>query len=193
MERVRDLEPAIHVPGHGAPIVGAARVRKDLQKAIDAVRFIHDRTVEGMNRGTDLWTLMRDVRLPPDLELQPGRCPARWLVRSVWEDYAGWARMESTTELYAVPPSAVWLELAALAGGANVLVERAERHLEEDEPLHAIHLTDMVLAVDPGNRAAMVARLRAHEALLDAATDSFDELGYLETEVSRAQAALGGE
>jgi alkyl sulfatase BDS1-like metallo-beta-lactamase superfamily hydrolase len=193
MERVRDLEPEIHVPGHGDPIVGAARVRDELQKVIDAVRFIHDRTVEGMNAGTDLWTLMREVTLPPELELQPGRCPASWLVRSVWEDYAGWSRMESTTELYDVPPSAVWSELVELAGGADVISDRAEQHLAAGEPLQAIHLTDMVLSDAPGHHGAQAVRLRAHEALLESASDSFDLLGYLETEVWRARAAVDGE
>jgi alkyl sulfatase BDS1-like metallo-beta-lactamase superfamily hydrolase len=190
MERVRDLDAEFHVVGHGPPIVGATRVREELQQAIDAVRFIHDRTVDGMNAGTDLWTLMREIQLPAELELRPGRCPTHWLVRAVWEDYAGWARMESTTELYDVPANAVWSELVELAGGSDVLAARAERRLEQGAPLHAIHLTDIALAVDPSNRVARVVSLRAHEALLENASDSFDELGYLETEVSRARNAL---
>lgn len=190
MERVRDLDAEIHVPGHGPVITGAARVREELQKVIDAVRYIHDRTVEGMNAGRDMWSLVRDVQLPPEMELQPGRCPAHWLVRSVWEDYMGWARMESTTELYGVPPQAVWGELVELAGGPAVLVERAERHLAQGEPLQAVHFTDMVLGVDRANRAALAVHLRAHEALLEAASDSFDELGYLESEVERTRARL---
>jgi alkyl sulfatase BDS1-like metallo-beta-lactamase superfamily hydrolase len=178
------------VPGHGPVIVGAARVRRELQKVIDAVRFIHDRTVEGMNAGVDLWTLMREVQLPASLELQPGRCPTHWLVRSVWEDYLGWARMESTTELYGVPAPSVWPELVELAGGPDVLVARAEQHLAQGEPLPAIHLIDMVLGIDRGHRAALLVHLAAHEALLDACSDSFDELGYLESEIARTQARL---
>jgi glyoxylase-like metal-dependent hydrolase (beta-lactamase superfamily II) len=190
MERVRDLDAEIHVPGHGPVITGAARVRQELQKVIDAVRHLHDRTVEGMNAGVDLWTLMRDVTLPAELELQPGRCPTHWIVRSVWEDYLGWARMESTTELYAVPPQSVWAELVELAGGPGVLTERAERHLDAGEPLQAIHFTDMVLSVDARHRDALLVHLRAHEALLAAASDSFDELGYLESEITRTQSRL---
>ena len=190
MERIRDLDAEFHVPGHGPVITGAARVRQELQRVIDAVRYIHDRTVDGMNAGVDLWTLIREVRLPADLELRPGRCPTHWLVRSVWEDYLGWARMESTTELYGVPPQALWTELVELAGGPDVLIERAERHAAHGEPLHAVHFTDMVLSVDPNNRSALRIKVAAHEALLQAATDSFDELGYLESEISRAQAQL---
>jgi glyoxylase-like metal-dependent hydrolase (beta-lactamase superfamily II) len=190
MERIRDLDAEVHVPGHGPVITGADHVRHELQKVIDAVRHIHDRTVEGMNAGVDMWTLMREVRLPAELELQPGRCPTHWLVRSVWEDYLGWARMESTTELYGVAPSAVWADLVELAGGPDVLVARAEQHAAQGEPLQAIHLTDIVLSVAPRHRSALLVHKAAHEALLDAASDSFDELGYLETEIARAQALL---
>jgi glyoxylase-like metal-dependent hydrolase (beta-lactamase superfamily II) len=190
MERVRDLDAEIHVPGHGPVITGAAHVRDELQKVIDAVRYLHDRTVEGMNAGVDLWTLVREVRLPADMQLQPGRCPEHWIVRSVWEDYLGWARMESTTELYGVAPQSVWGELVELAGGPDALVERAERHLAGGAPLQAIHFTDMVLSVDPRHLAALAAHLRAHEALLEAASDSFDELGYLESEITRTQARI---
>jgi alkyl sulfatase BDS1-like metallo-beta-lactamase superfamily hydrolase len=154
------------------------------------VRYLHDRTVEGMNRGVDLWTLMREVRLPEDMRVQPGRCPEHWIVRSVWEDYLGWARMESTTELYGVAPQAVWGELVELAGGPDVLVARAEQHLAGGAPLEAIHFTDMVLSVDPRHAAALAVHLRAHEALLEAASDSFDELGYLESEVTRTWARI---
>jgi hypothetical protein len=77
-----------------------------------------------------------------------------------------------------------------LAGGPDVLVERAERHLAQGEPLQAIHLIDMVLSVDRRHRGALGVHLRAHEALLEAASDSFDELGYLESEITRTQAKL---
>ncbi len=46
-------------------------------------------------------------------------------VREVWKEYTGWFRMESTTELYDVPPSAVWPDLVALAGSPDALAERA--------------------------------------------------------------------
>ena len=191
MERIRDLDAEIHLPGHGPVITGAAHVRQELQKVIDAVRYIHDRTVDGMNAGVDMWTLMREVRLPADLELRPGRCPTHWLVRSVWEDYIGWARMESTTELYGVPPQSVWSDLVELAGGPAVLTERAQHHAAHGEPLRAIHLTDIVLSIDPRDPLALDVHLAAHEALLDAASDSFDELGYLETEIARGAGKLG--
>jgi glyoxylase-like metal-dependent hydrolase (beta-lactamase superfamily II) len=190
-QRVLDLRPDVHVTGHDEPIYGAERIQAELGKVMDAVEYIHDRTVEGMNAGTNLWTLMNDIRLPPELEPLPGRGPVWWYVRTIWEEYSGWARFESTTELYPVPPSSVWGDLVEMAGGVDRIAERAAQHLDGGEPLQAIHLTDMALSMDSTHRRALEVHAAAHELLLDHAGDNFDELGYLETEVQRARAALG--
>jgi glyoxylase-like metal-dependent hydrolase (beta-lactamase superfamily II) len=191
---ILDLEPEVHVIGHGPPAYGAERIRRDTQRIIDAVSYIHDRTIEGMNAGKDLWTLMEEVRLPPELEaeLAPGRGPVRWYVRSVWEEYVGWFRMESVTELYGVPPSAVWADLAELAGSVDRLAERAAEHLAAGRPLHAVHLTEIALAADPVHRRSLEVQRGAVEALLDGAENAFDLLGFLESELARLDEALSG-
>ena len=38
-----------------------------MTKVRDATAYLRDRTIDGMNAGSDLWTLMRDVTLPPEL------------------------------------------------------------------------------------------------------------------------------
>ena len=58
-----------------------------------------------MNAGTDLWTLMGQVTLPPELDIPQGHGKVPWIVRAIWEEHVGWFRYESTTELYDVPPS----------------------------------------------------------------------------------------
>ena len=190
-ERILELEPEIHVTGHDEPIVGAERIQRELRKVMDAVAYIHDQTVAGMNEGRDLWSLMGEIRLPSELEPAPGRCPVSWCVRAVWEDYAGWARLESTTELYHVPAKSIWSDLVELSGGVASLAKRAGEHLAKGEPLEAVHLTDIALAVEPTHRGSIEVRLAAHELLLERAGDNFDELGYLESEVERAREALG--
>jgi glyoxylase-like metal-dependent hydrolase (beta-lactamase superfamily II) len=192
-KRVIDLEPELLITGHDAPIFGAKRIRADMQKVLDAVCYIHDETVAGMNQGKDLWTLMAEIRLPEALEPAPGRGPVWWYVRSVWEEYSGWFRFESTTELYAVPPRAIWGQLAGLVGGPDVLAECASRHAKEGDPLRAIHFTDIALSVDANHRLSIEARHHALELLLEQAGDNFDELRYLEVELERSRAALSGE
>ncbi len=61
-----------------------------------------------------------------------------WIVRAIREEHAGWFRFESTTELYIVPPLAIWPELVELAGGTAPLVQRAQAHLDAGQPLEAL-------------------------------------------------------
>ncbi len=42
----------------------------------------------------------------------------------------------------------------------------------------------------PRHRPALLVHLAAHEAILADAADSFDELGYLESEITRTQRKL---
>jgi glyoxylase-like metal-dependent hydrolase (beta-lactamase superfamily II) len=192
VDRLLALEPELLITGHDDPIAPADRIRTDLTRIRDATRYIEERTVEGMNEGKDLWTLMREIQLPPELapEVQ-GRGRVEWYVRTVWEEYAGWFRYESTTELYAVPPRAVWPELAELAGGADVLAGRAEAHLAAGRPLEALHFTDIALSVDPGHRAARETQIGALELLLErSGGEAFDEVAYLEGELEKARATL---
>ena len=194
LERLIAFEPELLVTGHDEPIEGAARIRADMTKLLEAVRFIHDETVKGMNAQKDLWTLMREIRLPEHLDMASGRGPVSWYVRAVWEEYAGWFRQESTTELYGVPPRSIWRELATMAGGAEALAERASRRLAEGAPVEALHFLEIALEADPANRAARKAEVAALEKLIEMSGGrNFDELGWLETQARKARAALSDQ
>lgn len=189
VDRILDLEPERLITGHHPPVEGAQQIREDLVHIRDATQYIHDETVKGMNDGKDLWTLMAEIELPAELEPAPqGRGPVRWYVRAVWEEYVGWFRAESTTELYAVPPRAIWGELAELAGGPSVLAARAAAHVAAGEPVEALHFTDIALSIDPDHREAREAQIAALEILLErTGGDPWDEIRWLEGEIERAR------
>lgn len=193
VQRVIDLAPEMLVTGHGAPIVGADVIRRRLEQIRDAAVYLRDRTFEGMNAGVDLWTLMASIELPPELAIPQGHGKVPWLVRAIWEEHAGWFRYESTTELYEVPPRAVWPDLVALAGGTEVLAERGRVHLDSGRPLEALHLTDIALDSEPGCRIALEVRLGAVRLLLEhSGRENFSEVRWLESEIRDTEAALAG-
>ena len=92
-----------------------------------------------------------------------------WSVRAIWENYAGWFKHRSTTELYAVPQSAVHADLVELAGGAEAVVARAEEKLDAGKLEEALHLLDLLPSDDPRVNAAL---RNAHERLL-ASSENF--------------------
>ena len=192
VQRVLDLRPEVLITGHGDPIRGEEEIQRQLGKIRDAVQHLKDRTFEGMNAGVDLWTLMGQVQLPPELAVGQGHGKVPWIVRAIWEEHLGWFRFESTTELYEVPPRAVAPDLVELAGGPAPVVARGRLKLEQGRPLEALHLAEAVLAGDPDEDGALRLKLAATEALLAASSrENFSETRWLESEVRRLRAATG--
>ena len=192
VERVATLEPDLLLSGHFAPIRGRNLIRRELERLRDAVRFVHDATVAGMNAGRDVNDLMREIRLPAELEVGEGYGCIAWSVRAIWESYAGWFHQRSTTELYPIPASEVHPDVVALAGGAAAVAGLALARLERGEAVAAIHLAEMALAAEPDSRPALEAHLAAHEHLLaERAGRNFWETGWLRHQVARTRSRLG--
>jgi alkyl sulfatase BDS1-like metallo-beta-lactamase superfamily hydrolase len=166
LDLVLGLRPERLLTGHFDPIDGADRITEEVTAMRDATQWVHDRTVEGMNAGLDVFTLMREIRIPPELDVGEGYGLVAWNVRAIWETYAGWFHHRSSTELYGVPPGAVAPDIVA-AAGADSLVAAARKRLAAGEPVAALHLCDTVLAADPEHAAGRAAAIEAHEALLE--------------------------
>ena len=150
------------------------------------------RVVEGMNAGTDIWTLMRQIQLPPELRVGQGYGKVSWAVRTFWEEYVGWFKLRSTTELYPDPVPAAMAELVDVAG-VGATLDRAEAALERGDPVVAIRLGEAVEAVTPDDRRLAVLMSTAHQHLLDAGGDvSFWEHGWLQTQRDRWLAVAAG-
>jgi alkyl sulfatase BDS1-like metallo-beta-lactamase superfamily hydrolase len=163
---VLDLGAETILYGHHEPVVGKALIETELTVLRDAILYVHDETVKGMNEGKDVHTLMAEIELPAALEVGQGYGKVSWSVRAIWEHYAGWFKHESTTELYATPQSAIHDDLVELAGGPTAIVERAQQKIGEGKYVEAIHLLDIVLPQDRELPVAVNAALAAHEKLL---------------------------
>ena len=189
LDRVLELEPELLLVGHHDPIEGKARIREELLRLRGAVMHVHDETVRGMNQGKDVHTLMREITLPPELEVGEGYGMVSWSVRAIWETYAGWFHHRSATELYAVPYWSVHRDLVELAGGSDAVAERARTKLQAGLPLEAIHLTEIALSADPAHHGALAVSLEAHAAL-EAASVNFWETSWLRREIKTMREIL---
>jgi alkyl sulfatase BDS1-like metallo-beta-lactamase superfamily hydrolase len=183
IERVRALQPETLITGHFDPIRGAGRIDAELRRLRDAVSYVHDQTVAGMNAGKDVRTLMAEITLPPDLAVGQGYGRVAWDVRAIWENYSGWFHHRSTTELYPVGPESVSPDVVELAG-ADALIARARAHLDSGRPLQAIHLAEIVLHTDAANPGCRAVLKDAHTALL-ADSVNFWESAWLTAAITR--------
>jgi alkyl sulfatase BDS1-like metallo-beta-lactamase superfamily hydrolase len=194
LEHVLELEPALLLTGHHEPVVGKDTIREELTRLRDAVRYVHDQTVRGMNHGKDIHALMSEIKLPPELQVGEGYGKVSWSVRAIWENYAGWFHHRSTTELYSVPPSRVHADLVELAGGADAVATRARERLSAGEPVEAIYLAETALSAAPKNLTALEVMIEAHEQL-EADSENFwltqwlrKQLGHLRSSLKAARA-----
>ncbi len=192
LDRLLELRPAVIVPSHLSPVMGEEEIAAGMTRIRDAVRYVHDRTVAGMNAGKSVYELMDEIRLPPELDLVQNHGKVSWAVKSIWEYYATWFHFDSTTELYAVPARDVYPDLARLAG-LDELLALAGRYLDGGEPEKALHALEVLLAAEPGSVAGQTLRLEVLDALLARAraNERNDyEIYWLQARLGQAKLAI---
>ena len=180
-QTVLDLNSDMILYGHHEPVVGAELIRTEVTAIRDAILHVHDATVQGMNEGRDLYELMQTITLPTECEVGQGYGKVSWSVRAIWENYAGWFKHRSTTELYSVPQQSIYADLIELAG-ANAVVDRAQQKLARGNLEEAQHLLDIVLEVEPGHDGAIAIAIDVHQQLL-AQSQNFWLSGWLENQI----------
>ena len=182
---LRSLRPSVLVTGRHDPIVGEELIDASLARLHDAVAYVHQKALEGFNAGIDVSTLMEQIELPPELRVGQGYGKVSWAVRTLWESYVGWFRLQSSTELYPDTTSRALAELTDLAGTEAVL-GRAEAALARGEASLAIRLGEAAMGTDPQSARAQGVLAAAHRYLLEhGGSVSFWEHGWLRDQLAR--------
>ncbi len=164
LNKILALEPEILLPSHGQPIQGHEEIAKILSNYRDAILHVHDQTVQGMNEGKDVYTLMREVKLPASSEIREGYGKVAWSVRGIYEGYMGWFH-GNPASMYDQATSSVYPELVEMVGGADKVADRAGKLVEQGQLVQALHLTDIALVADQKNQKALEVRLEAFNQL----------------------------
>jgi alkyl sulfatase BDS1-like metallo-beta-lactamase superfamily hydrolase len=188
LDTVLGLRPEIVLNGHGDLIFGNQEITRRLKRYRDAIQYVHDETVKGMNSGKNVFTLMQEIKLPASYDLSQIFGKVSWSVRGIYDGYAGWYDMNPVT-MYELPPSSVYPDLVKLAGGPEAIARLALEKVEAGKPVEALHLTDVVLAYDQKNSAALNARIKALE-FLQKSCENYVEEGWLEYGITKAKEKL---
>lgn len=156
-------KPNALCPGHGGPVAGdEAKIARMLTETADFLDSVVSRTVAAMNNGSPPHVdIVTGIDLPKSDSpwLQPVYDDTEFLVRNVIRYYGGWWSGRPS-ELKPAPRAVLAREIAALAGGAAKLVERAEAIAANGDFRLACHLADFALEAAPSD-AAMQARVAA--------------------------------
>ncbi|MEM8930517.1 MAG: alkyl sulfatase dimerization domain-containing protein [Acidobacteriota bacterium] len=164
LDRMRALGAEVLVPSHSRPVVGAAAVDRALTDYRDAIQYVHDQTVRGMNLGMTPDALAATVNLPPHLAespyLQELYGKVSWSVRAIYSGYLGWFD-GNPSRLDPHPPAERARRMAALVGGVDGLRRAVAEAEAADDPRWVLELTDHLLELSADDRAAREARVRA--------------------------------
>ena len=164
LNKILSWHPTLLLPGHGEALTGNEKITAALSRFRDAIKYVHDETVRGMNEGKNVFQLMQQIRLPPELQINEGYGAVGWSVRGIYDGYAGWFD-GNPASMYPINGSAVYGPLVQMAGGADAVARRAGEMVSHSDFVTALQLTDIVLAADPRNSTALHVRVDALRAL----------------------------
>lgn len=170
IDRILLERPAAVVGGHTRPIIGEAAVNETLTNYSEAIRFLFDKTVEGVNKGMTPNQLVEYVVLPEkyqDLDyLRPYYGNPEWAVRAIFGGYLGWFD-GNATNLFPLSDKAEAERMARVAGGNDALLGWIDTAIREGDHQWAAQLCDYVLTLEPDNKAAMTSKAKALTALAE--------------------------
>lgn len=139
------------IPGHTRPISGAESVKQALSSYSDAIRYIVDKTAEGMNKGLYPDELAEYVKLPDELSdqyaLQEFYGTVAWSVKAYASGELGWFD-GNPTSLFPTPPKEKAERIARIAGGVDILAEQMQKAIKKEEYQWAMELADIINTLD---------------------------------------------
>ena len=169
-DRIAALGADALIPGHSMPILGAGTIRERLADAAELLRHIVRHTLAGLDAGLRPDAILDTLRLPGHLTDRPYLRPLHdrpeFVAANVIRLYGGWWNGYAA-DLLPAPRERLAAVLADLAGGADVLADRA-RALRDGDPQLACHLAELAVLAAPDNP-------RAHETAADVFTRRFED------------------
>jgi len=156
------------VGGHTRPIIGKDDVNQTLANYRDAILFLFDKTVEGINKGLTPNQLVDYVVLPEKYKnldyLRPYYGNPDWAVRAIFSGYLGWFD-GNATNLFPLNDKQEAQRIVKMLDGQDALSDLITGAINEQDYQWAAVLCDYLLSVDPKNKAAMLRKADALTAL----------------------------
>jgi alkyl sulfatase BDS1-like metallo-beta-lactamase superfamily hydrolase len=155
------LGPEVLLPGHGLPIIGAARVQQALTEGAELLESLVEQTLALMNEGARLDDIVHAVQAPAHLVARPYLRAVydepEFVVRNIWRLYGGWYDGDPS-HLKPAPAAAIARELADLVGGASRLAERAREVAAAGDLRLAGHLVELAVQAAADDKGVHAAR-----------------------------------
>ena len=175
IDKMRSLNAEYLVLIHGGkPLMGAENISGTLTNYRDGLQFVHDQTVQYMNKGLTPAEIIEVVKLPPHLANDPylqeyfGQMDRD--IFQIFLQYMGWYTGKSR-DLFPMSLNEEAQEMAELAGGVEQLAAKAQEALDKGKLEWALILADDVLLLNPEHA---VARAVKNSAMISLAEETYN-------------------
>lgn len=170
LRRMEALKPDVLIPGHGPVVFGEARAAQMLRDGAEALEHLVAKTLELLNQGANLDQVLHAVKVPNEYLAKPylraKYDDPEFLVRAIYHFYAGWFD-GNPAHLKPAEEAALARELAALAGGAEKLADRATLLAKSGDARLAAHLVEFASSAEPDNRRIQTIRAAVLQKCID--------------------------
>lgn len=176
------LHPTRVLPGHGPALTDAAQIASRLPAQAQMLESITQQVLAGMNAGTRRDLVVAKVALPPELakleDARPLYNSVRDIANMVVKQYSGWWD-DIPSDWAPAPLAAQGRELAALAGGADKLIARAQALATSDSAL-ASSLADWAWLAAPDDVTVLRGAMQVYRERVKAPLPTQEALIYAE-------------
>jgi alkyl sulfatase BDS1-like metallo-beta-lactamase superfamily hydrolase len=160
----------VTIHGPNPVTTGEDNIRQYLTNFSDAIQFMHDQTVQYMNRDYAPGEIMELIQMPDHLAsnpyLQETYGGFDWDIYHIFRYYRGYYT-DHVRDLFPQSPLSEAQMSAELAGGVAALEIKAQEALAAGKLEWALRLADDVLLLDPDNAAALATKGDAMLALAE--------------------------
>lgn len=149
---IRDLEPTYLVNTHALPYAGKNEVKQALELYMDAITFMIDQTLRGINKGLSPDALTDFVRLPPVLRDFPNNTETYseffFFPLHLYHHIFGWFDGNAAS-IHRLPEEEEAARIVKGFGGAEEVMRQYRQALAEKDLIWASRLADWLLASSP--------------------------------------------
>ena len=158
------------VMGHTRPYIGKEEVKSAVTNYRDAIAYVFDKTIEGMNKGMLPEALVTYVQLPEhlanDKNLTQYYGRVEWAVRNIHNGYLGWFD-GNPTNLRPLTKRTEAAKMIILAGGKENLLKATKDALQNKDYQWCAQLCDYLLAEDPSDQSIKEMKAKAFDGLAE--------------------------
>lgn len=171
LKLMTELEPDVLAPGHTDPFLGREAVHEVLSNYREALEYVYQKTIEGMNAGKTPDQLAEEVRLPEHLArldcLTEFYGNVSWTVRNIFGSLVGWFDGNPLHLATSFTPREEARRILAMAGGEGALRRKARTALEQGDAPWAARLADHLLTLAPDKKEYLLLKAEALDALAE--------------------------